>query len=161
MQYLHFLLSYYLLLYLPYCLLYFIDSAGDGGSGTFIPTTVDTDEEGDAHKYGETSVAAFNSFWKYKKLPKGPKVKQTYDLEFPNLSDPHKPIVFNDPVFDKSQRNAVVYYGKARIGEGNDITPNPKKLIQLGGDIRRINVDMAALGNSSTDKKEKMKLSSR
>ncbi|XP_067930612.1 protein CREBRF homolog [Watersipora subatra] len=126
---------------------------------TFIPTTFDVDDEDDEGGFADTSTDAFNSFWKYKKLPKGPKVQQRYLLPLPSTSDPHKPIVFHDPVFDKSLTNTVGHYGKARVGEGNDITPNPRKLVKLGREIEKINQEM--LQQSSADKKEKMKLSSR
>lgn len=88
-------------------------------------------------------------------------MQQHFEIDVTAPEDPHKPIVFSDPVFDKTQKNTTLAYANARVGEGNDITPKPKKLLQLGKDIQNINEKMAALGNSSVDKREKMKLSSR
>lgn len=145
-------------------ILLFTAEAGDEHSliHSLIPTTTTNYEElSDTFEYTESSAAEFNSFWKYKKLPKGPKAKQPFNIAVAPPKDPHKPLVFSDPVFDKAQKNTVGHLGKARVGEGNDITPNPGKLSQLGRDIRYINDRMSALSDSSFDKREKMKLSSR
>lgn len=142
------------------------DSSADGfqsdeDNQPLIPSTVEIDESNKPLNYKENTAEAFNSFWKYKKFPKGPKVKQNFELKVVTPQDPHQQIVFTDPVFDKSQENTVRHFGKARIGEGNDITPNPEKLSQLGKQMESIGQRMSSLGDSTQDRKEKMKLSSR
>ena len=74
-------------------------------------------------------------------------------------------------MFDPS--NTVVagirHGGKARKGDGNDIQANPKKLYQIGLQIRRLNrqINEVSMGSEATtaqrnkSRKEKNKLASR
>ena len=39
------------------------------------------------------------------------------------------------------------------------MTPNPEKLLQLGNEIKELTQKMSKLGDTSTDRKEKMKIS--
>ena len=53
----------------------------------------------------------------------------------------------------------LTHFGKPRVGEGNDMTPKPEKLLQLGNEIDELTQKMSKLGDTSTDRKEKMKIS--
>ncbi|XP_041369126.1 CREB3 regulatory factor-like isoform X2 [Gigantopelta aegis] len=116
---------------------------------------------------GKKKVKQF--FWQYNVQSKGPKgTRLRLAL---NSSNPHVLSNFEDPVFDPT--NTVVagirHGGKARKGDGNDIQANPKKLYQIGLQIRRLNrqINEVSMGSeaSSTQKnksrKEKNKLASR
>ncbi|WAR22678.1 CRERF-like protein [Mya arenaria] len=82
-------------------------------------------------------------FWQYNVQSKGPKgTRVKFDME----EDPHVLNDFEDPVFDPSNSTSlteigvtVKHGGKARKGDGNDIVPFPKKLCQLGLQLRKIN----------------------
>jgi len=120
-----------------------------------LPATIDSDDN-------EIPVNStdHNSFWLYKRQQKGPKPRHQYKLNASHPThNPHSPITFKDPVFDKSQKLDVRHFGKARLGEANDVTPNPEKLCRLGKDIERIQRELSALTDDM--RKEKMKLSSR
>lgn len=110
-------------------------------------------------------------FWQYNvqsKGPKGPRLGSSNS--FDDDGDPH---VFNeiaDPVFSPDcQVEGVKHSGKARRGDGNDLTPNPKKLLMIGLELKKLSkiindlipvyeVPMVARNNS---RKEKNKLASR
>ncbi|OED50503.1 hypothetical protein ACH42_01045 [Endozoicomonas sp. (ex Bugula neritina AB1)] len=124
-----------------------------------VPSTVGDVSGDDASKYA-SKVAERNSFWKYKPNPKGPKINEQYELKFKPLEDHHNPIKYIDPIFDKSQNiKEGGHFGKARMGDGNDITPDPNKLAKLGIDIMKIQERMDLL--REIDSKEKIKLSSK
>ena len=122
-----------------------------------LPTTLDSDEV-------ETKLSNeidHNSFWQYNKLSKGPKPSVTYKVNVSHAKkNPHMPILFNDPIYDTSQPQLVQHYGRARMGEGNDITPDPQKLAKLGADLEKVKKKMASLGDEKKDRKEKMRCSS-
>ena len=73
-------------------------------------------------------------FWKYNVQSKGPKTKRMLYLK---ERDPHLHREFSDPVYQikLSQTNGQTC-NKLRKGDGNDVTPNPIKLYQLGKQIR-------------------------
>lgn len=71
------------------------------------------------------------------------------------------PIAFNDPVYDKAQPLSVQHVGRARVGEGNDITPNPRKLVFLGNQLESVQRRMRDLGDEIRNRREKMRCSSR
>lgn len=133
-----------------------------------IPTVIDSDDddEGDERRKGplkrpQTIVdSSYNSFWQYRKEPKGPQGR-TFDISVPVVDNPHEPIKFRDPAFSGGEQLALTHFGKPRVGEGNDMTPNPEKLLHLGNEIEELTQKMSSLGESSSDRKEKMKISSR
>jgi len=112
-------------------------------------------------------------FWQYNVQSKGPKgTRVKFDLE----EDPHVLNDFEDPVFDPSNTSnlsgigiSVKHGGKARKGDGNDIVPSPKKLCQIGLQLRKINrqindfIPVSELPSNARSKtrKEKNKLASR
>ncbi|KAL3863411.1 hypothetical protein ACJMK2_005168 [Sinanodonta woodiana] len=111
-------------------------------------------------------------FWQYNLQSKGPKGQR---VQFSLSSDPHILHDFEDPVFDSSINNlsgigvSIKHGGKARKGDGNDIIPNPKKLFQIGLQLRKISrqindfAPVSELPSSarSMTRKEKNKLASR
>ena len=111
-------------------------------------------------------------FWQYNVQSKGPKTKRILYLK---ERDPHIYREFSDPVYQikltQSKGQAV---NKLRKGDGNDVTPNPNKLYQLGKQIRDLSsnptsvyhgiyhVDHQINSNDTAEvKKEKNKLASR
>lgn len=110
---------------------------------------------------GEPTPGA--SFWKYNDQQKGPRATK-FQL---NISSPESPGAvgaFADPVFDETQavKDIVRHSGKARRGEGNDTTPNPEKLYEIGCQLTSLTQQMSTLeGESAHVKREKNVLSSR
>ncbi|CAD5124423.1 DgyrCDS12707 [Dimorphilus gyrociliatus] len=107
-------------------------------------------------------------FWQYNTQSKGPKGKRLCKLVEEN--DPHLVQEFEDPVFDPSTQNSKLkHQGKIRRGDGNDVTPNPKKLCAIGLELRRLNrkiSDMAPIADlpanvRTKNRKMKNKLASR
>ena len=102
-------------------------------------------------------------FWQYNVQSKGPKGQR---LVFKTKEeDPHKLNEITDPVFSTScPLRGLKHSGKARKGDGNDLTPNPKKLCTLGRELDK----MMNMINGITpakdrphSRKEKNKLASR
>ncbi|KAK6185003.1 hypothetical protein SNE40_007334 [Patella caerulea] len=104
-------------------------------------------------------------FWQYNVQSKGPKgTKLKLHLDNKN---PYKLPGFEDPVFDPQNTKAGIRHGgKARKGDGNDIVPSPKKLFNLGQQIRKLNHMInevspsndqpASIRNESRKKKNKL-----
>lgn len=78
-------------------------------------------------------------FWQYNTQSKGPKTKKVLTLR---NKDPHLHRDFYDPVFQLQSLNSRAggantgAANKLRKGDGNDVTPNPEKLYNLGHQIR-------------------------
>ncbi|XP_055853508.1 protein CREBRF homolog isoform X4 [Episyrphus balteatus] len=107
-------------------------------------------------------------FWQYNVQAKGPKGKR---LVFQSkLEDPHVLNEVTDPVFSPNcSVRGIKHSGKARKGDGNDLTPNPRKLHSIGRELdklsRTIN-DMTPVSElpfnvRPKSRKEKNKLASR
>lgn len=140
-------------------------------------TDDDGDEDGEVNTSGDYSKTVRSNsspakFWKYNVQSKGPKTKRMLYLK---ERDPHLHREFSDPVFQikLSQTNGQTC-NKLRKGDGNDVTPNPMKLYQLGKQIRDLlnntsslyqgiyNVVQQSSTNDSVEaKKEKNKLASK
>lgn len=73
-------------------------------------------------------------FWQYNVQAKGPKGQR---LILKNKSeDPHILNLVTDPVFSPScSVRGIKHSGKARKGDGNDLTPNPRKLYVIGKEL--------------------------
>ncbi|XP_064631527.1 CREB3 regulatory factor-like isoform X2 [Lineus longissimus] len=131
----------------------------------------ETDDSYD-HLYGQSGSQDRHKepqyFWQYNAQSKGPKQSR---LCIPVSSvDPHVLHNFEDPVFDPGHRDTAIRHGgKARRGDGNDIQPNPKKLYQIGNELRKLSQvisDLSPSGNvpvsvRNKSKREKNKLASR
>ncbi|CAG5131034.1 unnamed protein product [Candidula unifasciata] len=109
-------------------------------------------------------------FWQYNVQSKGPKgTRLKLSVESP--ADPHVLNDFEDPVFDECNTAiaGIRHGGKARKGDGNEITPNPRKLFMIGHQLLRLNrqINACQLGNDvpaarrNESRKEKNKLASR
>uniref|UniRef100_A0AAR5Q3D8 BZIP domain-containing protein n=1 Tax=Dendroctonus ponderosae TaxID=77166 RepID=A0AAR5Q3D8_DENPD len=107
-------------------------------------------------------------FWQYNIQSKGPKGQRLVMKS--KMEDPHVLNEITDPVFspDCSVRG-IKHSGKARKGDGNDLTPNPRKLFNIGKELDklgRIINDMTPVSElpfnvRPTSRKEKNKLASR
>ena len=107
-------------------------------------------------------------FWQYNTQFKGPKGKRL--CKNVDTTDPHVLYNFEDPVFDPDQSQvSYLHNGKARKGDGTDVSPNPIKLFQIGNKLDQLNrlidgmtetSDMSAIVRSTT-LKEKNKFASR
>jgi len=124
---------------------------------------IDEEDEG-----GEGSSRKDRFFWQYNVQAKGPKgQKLALDTK---IVDPHAPIEVIDPVFsDSVQVHGIKHSGKARRGDGNDLTANPKKLAVIGKELDKINKDInnippvseVPFSTRTKSRKEKNKLASR
>ncbi|CAH1783745.1 unnamed protein product [Owenia fusiformis] len=109
-------------------------------------------------------------FWQYNLQSKGPKGKPLkMALQH---TDPHDIGNFQDPVFSRLEKTAgikVKHSGKARKGDGTDVRASPKKLYQIGNELKKLNKvinDMAPVSELPANvrpktRKEKNKLASR
>ena len=126
-----------------------------------IPTVIDAEEPDTSKPRPRPQTitdSAYNSFWQYRREAKGPQGRK-FEIDVPTVANPHEPIKFRDPAFTEGKKLTLTHFGKPRVGEGNDMTPNPEKLLQLGNEIEELTQKMSKLGDTSTDRKEKMKIS--
>ena len=107
-------------------------------------------------------------FWQYNVQSKGPKGTRLASVD--DNGDPHVLKEISDPVFSPDcQIEGVKHSGKARRGDGNDLTPNPKKLLMIGLELKKLSkvindltpVAEVPLTARSKSRKEKNKLASR
>jgi len=124
------------------------------------------DEEDMSSTPGSKSKERY--FWQYNVQAKGPKgQKLALDTK---IHDPYKPNDIIDPVFsDSVSIHGIKHSGKARRGDGNDLTANPKKLAQIGKELDRLGkqinlmtpVSEVPFPTRTKSRKEKNKLASR
>ena len=130
-----------------------------GRQSLLVPITIDTVEEDKSVSKPEVLLGT-TAFWKYRQIPKGPQ-GLTFEPQVAAPPDPTQPLEFRDPAFVETPTTAkLTHFGKARTGEGNDITPNPEKLAKLGHTIKDIRKKLAAV-KGDRDNKDKVKLDSR
>ena len=107
-------------------------------------------------------------FWQYNVQSKGPKGTRIASVD--KNDDPHIFSEISDPVFSPDcQIEGVKHSGKARRGDGNDLTPNPKKLLMIGLELKKLSkiindltpVAEVPVSSRSKSRKEKNKLASR
>ncbi|XP_054167048.1 uncharacterized protein LOC128964477 [Oppia nitens] len=107
-------------------------------------------------------------FWQYNVQSKGPKGTRIASVE--ETSDPHIFNEISDPVFAPDcQVEGVKHSGKARRGDGNDLTPNPRKLLMIGLELKKLSkiindltpVAEVPVSSRGKSRKEKNKLASR
>ncbi|KAJ8914191.1 hypothetical protein NQ315_015964 [Exocentrus adspersus] len=142
------------------------DDDSDGHYEDFSSDNGDSDDE-DEHG-GKSSNKKERFFWQYNVQAKGPKGQRL--VMKCKMEDPHYLNEITDPVFspDCSVRG-IKHSGKARKGDGNDLTPNPRKLFNIGKELDklgRIINDMTPVSElpfnvRPTSRKEKNKLASR
>ncbi|CAF2511533.1 unnamed protein product [Rotaria sp. Silwood2] len=123
-------------------------------------------------KSSDTNSSASSLFWQYNVQSKGPKTKRILYLK---ERDPHLYREFSDPVYQiKLTQTKGQTFNKLRKGDGNDVTPNPTKLYQLGKQIRDLSNNSASVyhgiyhvdhhtnsNDTSEVKKQKNKIASR
>lgn len=107
-------------------------------------------------------------FWQYNVQSKGPKGTRICSTD--NPEDPFVLPEASDPVFSNDcQVEGVKHSGKARRGDGNDLTPNPRKLLMIGLELKKLGkiinelapvTDLPVNARNKT-RKEKNKLASR
>ncbi|XP_055296619.1 protein CREBRF homolog isoform X2 [Sitodiplosis mosellana] len=107
-------------------------------------------------------------FWQYNVQAKGPKGQRLVIKT--HAEDPHCLNEVTDPVFSPScSVRGIKHSGKARKGDGNDLTPNPRKLQCIGKELDKLGrtINQMTSVNESPFKerpklrKEKNKLASR
>ncbi|XP_014210372.1 protein CREBRF homolog [Copidosoma floridanum] len=107
-------------------------------------------------------------FWQYNVQAKGPKGQRL--VARTRLENPHVLNEVTDPVFSPHcSLRGIKHSGKARKGDGNDLTPNPRKLNSIGkelDELSRIITDMTPVSElpfsvRPKTRKEKNKLASR
>ncbi|KAH9418304.1 hypothetical protein DERP_010171 [Dermatophagoides pteronyssinus] len=110
-------------------------------------------------------------FWQYNVQSKGPKgPRQHRPLDDNEDDDPHVLKETTDPVFAPDcQIEGVKHSGKARKGDGNDLTANPTKLLKIGLELKKLGKILNGLtpvtevpaNFRNKSRKEKNKLASR
>ncbi|CAF4078799.1 unnamed protein product, partial [Rotaria magnacalcarata] len=118
------------------------EATSDDDNATTVSTTFNRDLESSkaAHSHPNSS----SLFWQYNVQAKGPKTKRILYLK---ERDPHLYREFSDPVYQiKLTQTKGQTFTKLRKGDGNDVTPNPTKLYQLGKQIR----DLSTFVNKTT-----------
>ncbi|XP_005180401.1 protein CREBRF homolog [Musca domestica] len=146
-------------------------SSDNGSDNEDDNTTIRARSNSNSSTQLSTSKGKERYFWQYNVQAKGPKGKR---LVFQSkLEDPHVLNEVTDPVFSPncSVRGIKVYKhsGKARKGDGNDLTPNPRKLNNIGKELDRLSRtinDMTPVSElpfnvRPKSRKEKNKLASR
>ncbi|CAH1119004.1 unnamed protein product [Phaedon cochleariae] len=143
------------------------DEDSDAHYEDFSSDNVDSDDEEDRQNRHSASRKD-RYFWQYNIQAKGPKGQRL--IMKSKMEDPHHLNRVTDPVFspDCSLRG-IKHSGKARKGDGNDLTPNSKKLYNIGRELDklgRIINDMTPVSElpfnvRPTSRKEKNKLASR
>lgn len=127
----------------------------------------DSDDD-DRMSSKSSSLKKERFFWQYNVQAKGPKGQRL--VMKCKMEDPHILHEVTDPVFspDCSVRG-IKHSGKARKGDGNDLTPNARKLFNIGKELDklgRIINDMTPVSElpfnvRPKSRKEKNKLASR
>lgn len=134
-------------------------TADSGGS--------DDESRGEAQA-GSSSGKKERFFWQYNVQAKGPKGHKISLA--PETVDPHVLNKVQDPVFSPyCSVDGIKHSGKARRGDGNDLTPNPRKLHSIGRELDKLNrlindmtpVSELPMAVRPKSRKEKNKLASR
>jgi len=138
------------------------DSDSDSGGS-------DEEGRGDGRAGGCSGMSKKERFfWQYNVQAKGPK-GQKINLT-PETVDPHVLNKVQDPVFSPyCSVDGIKHSGKARRGDGNDLTPNPRKLHSIGRELDKLNrlindmtpVSELPMAVRPKSRKEKNKLASR
>ncbi|CAH4034068.1 protein CREBRF homolog [Pieris brassicae] len=156
------------------------------GAGEFSQDEDDRDEsDEDSDRYEDLSSDESNDestekrearqaakkeryFWQYNVQAKGPKGQRLVLKK--KSEDPHILNLVTDPVFSPNCNvKGIKHSGKARKGDGNDLTPNPRKLYLIGlelDNLGKVINDMIPVSELPFNvrpktRKEKNKLASR
>ncbi|XP_035781371.1 uncharacterized transmembrane protein DDB_G0289901-like isoform X2 [Anopheles albimanus] len=100
-------------------------------------------EDSDSEDTGRVSSSlgsgskAKRYFWQYNVQAKGPKGQRLVIKT--QAEDPHVLNAVTDPVFSPHcSVRGIKHSGKARKGDGNDLTPNPRKLHNIGKELDKL-----------------------
>uniref|UniRef100_A0A182UI27 BZIP domain-containing protein n=1 Tax=Anopheles melas TaxID=34690 RepID=A0A182UI27_9DIPT len=98
-------------------------------------------EDSDSEDTGRVSSSAGSKakryFWQYNVQAKGPKGQRLVIKT--QVEDPHVLNAVTDPVFSPNcSVRGIKHSGKARKGDGNDLTPNPRKLHNIGKELDKL-----------------------
>ncbi|XP_063978916.1 uncharacterized protein LOC135163420 isoform X2 [Diachasmimorpha longicaudata] len=135
-----------------------------GGSDGEDQSSIKGSSEGRESKHSKKE----KYFWQYNVQAKGPKGQRL--VARARLEDPHVLNQATDPVFSPDcALRGIKHSGKARKGDGNDLTPNPRKLFSIGRELdklARVINDMTPVSElpftaRPKTRKEKNKLASR
>ncbi|XP_052870054.1 protein CREBRF homolog isoform X2 [Anopheles cruzii] len=131
-------------------------------------------EDSDSEDTGRVSSSvgsgskAKRYFWQYNVQAKGPKGQRLVIKT--QAEDPHVLNAVTDPVFSPHcSVRGIKHSGKARKGDGNDLTPNPRKLHNIGKELDKLGrvindmkpVSELPFNARPKTRKEKNKLASR
>ncbi|CAG5028081.1 unnamed protein product [Parnassius apollo] len=128
----------------------------------------ESNDECSENKHARSHSKKERYFWQYNVQAKGPKGQRLILKK--KSEDPHVLNTVTDPVFSPScSVRGIKHSGKARKGDGNDLTPNPRKLYLIGleldnlGKIINDMIPVSELPFNARPKtrKEKNKLASR
>ncbi|CAF2916452.1 unnamed protein product [Rotaria sp. Silwood2] len=118
----------------------------DDDDATTVSSTYNKDS--DPTKSSQSHSNSSSLFWQYNVQAKGPKTKRILYLK---ERDPHLFREFSDPVYQiKLTQTKGQTFTKLRKGDGNDVTPNPVKLYQLGKQIRDLTACVGKTNSSTT-----------
>ncbi|XP_072394110.1 uncharacterized protein REPTOR isoform X1 [Diabrotica undecimpunctata] len=144
------------------------EESDDDSDAHYEDFSSDNDSDDDEDRQIKHSNRKERFFWQYNVQAKGPKGQRL--VMKTKMEDPHHLHEITDPVFspDCSVRG-IKHSGKARKGDGNDLTPNARKLFVIGRELDklgRIINDMTPVSElpfnvRPTSRKEKNKLASR
>lgn len=127
----------------------------------------DSDDDDD-HPHRNSSGKKERYFWQYNVQAKGPKGQRL--ILRTKTENPHVLNEITDPVFSPDCAvRGIKHSGKARKGDGNDLTPNPRKLYNIGKELDKLGKiinDMTPVSELPFNvrpktRKEKNKLASR
>ncbi|XP_066902308.1 protein CREBRF homolog [Halyomorpha halys] len=150
------------------------DSEDDSDHYEDFSSDAESGAGSDAEGGGASSIKSSSSskkeryFWQYNVQAKGPKGQRL--VLKTKQEDPHHLNEITDPVFSpECSVQGIKHSGKARKGDGNDLTPNPRKLHAIGKELDKLNKtinDMTPVSELPFNarpktRKEKNKLASR
>ncbi|KAG7299016.1 hypothetical protein JYU34_017491 [Plutella xylostella] len=94
----------------------------------------ESNDESPEHKQARAIAKKERYFWQYNVQAKGPKGQRLVLKK--KSEDPHILNLVTDPVFSPNcSVRGIKHSGKARKGDGNDLTPNPRKLYLIGKEL--------------------------
>lgn len=144
------------------------DVDSDEDSEHYEDYSSDGDSDNENERGYKLSSKRERFFWQYNVQAKGPKGQRL--IMKTKMEDPHVLNEITDPVFSPNcSVRGIKHSGKARKGDGNDLTPNPRKLYNIGKELDKLGrvinnmtpVSELPFNVRPKSRKEKNKLASR